>query len=504
MGKLSLTTALATCAALAALSASAHARTNQIAIFQDDAQLLTLGLDVRDQRLDEIAALGAEVVKLYIPWSRVAPGGATRPPGFDGASPASYAEAAWEPYDGLVRAATARGLRVLVAPTTPAPGWATQRREGDSGVYKPSAKEFGRFFQAAGIRYGGAYPAGSPDPLPRVSFWSIGNEPNHPNWLQPLGSARGRRAVAPHLYRELVREAVTGLRASGHARDRVLFGELLPVGHRHYGARKNVRPVEFLREMFCLDRRLRPYRARAAGRRGCRRFRRIAGVSGLAFHPYTRAGGPRVREPNRDDATIRSISRLTKVLDAATARRRLAGRRLPVYNTEFGYQSDPPDIFMTPIRRVPAYLNEAEWMSWGNPRVASWSQYLMVDDIIEQDAGGLARYRRFQTGLRFEDGRPKPGVYNAYRLPIFVRLRGSRTVEVWGAARSVPGNVVQVEQRIGRGGYRDVSGGAVRTSSRGYFRKHFRFSSASRRTFRFRVEDGDETLYSRSMRPARR
>lgn len=475
-------TSVLVCLCALALAPAAPASTGQLTIFQDDGRLLESGPDVRDAALDEIAAGGAEVVKFHLVWADIAPGGATRPEGFAGHELSSYAEGAWERFDGLIRAAQARGLRVLAAPTTPAPGWATRTRGDARGVAYPNAREFGRFVRAAATRWDGAHGHG------RVDFWTIGNEPNHPDFLQPQGSRSGR-LIAPRLYRDLVRHAVSGLRLAGHGGDTILFGELLPIGKTGVGPRQTIRPVAFLREFFCLDRRYRPYRGRAARARGCTRFRRISGVTGFGYHPYTRPGGPGVRETHPDDATIRSISRITRALDRAALRRRLAGRRMRVYNTEFGFQSNPPDTLWTPIARIPAYLNLSEWISWRNPRVASWSQYALLDD---RELSG------FQSGLRFADGSVKPGVYDAYRLPLHVRRLGSRTVEVWGGARMARrGERVRVQSRLGSGEFTDLRGGSVPVNARGYFRKRFRVSDASRRRFRILYDDRGAARASR-------
>lgn len=483
MSRLSLIPVVACLGALCA-SPAALASSTQQTIFQDDGRLLESGPDARDRALEEIRATGADVIKLHLVWANVAPGGATRPDGFRGQDSSSYSEAAWERYDGLVRAAQARGFRVLLAPTTPAPGWATPRRGDERGVYRPNAREFGRFVRAVATRYDGRHGQ------PRVDFWTIGNEPNHPGFLQPQAT-RGGRLVAPHLYRELARQAVAGLRLAGHARDTVLFGELLPIGQRP-GPRSTIRPIAFLRDFFCLDGRYRPYRGRAARSRGCLRFRRVTGVSGFGYHPYTRPGGPGVPETDADNATIRSLARVTRALDRAAARRRLARRGMRIYNTEFGFQSNPPDRFWTPIARIPAYLNESEYISYRNRRVATWSQYALVDD---SDLSG------FQSGLRFSDGSPKTGVYQAYRLPFFVRLVGSRTVEVWGGARpAARGERVQVQYRLRSRSFTNLRGGALAVNSQGYFRRRFRLARAASRTFRFAY--GGAT--SRETRAARR
>jgi hypothetical protein len=70
------------------------------------------------------------------------------------------------------------------------------------------------------------------------------------------------------------------------------------------------------------------------------------------------------------------------------------------------------------------YLNQADYMSWRDGRLRSFAQYELYD---ERDSDA------FQTGLRFEDGRAKPGL-DAYRLPVWAFKRGTYTY-VWGMVR---------------------------------------------------------------------
>src|SRR3954451_10177524 len=202
-------------ALLGALPAAASASTHQLALFQDDRQLLQRGPDVRDRTLDERRAMGVDAIKFELDWNAAAPGGKTRPAGFDGRDPAAYD---WGPYDGLVSAAQARGFRVMAALSPPAPGWATAKRGDSFGVDRPSPTWFGRFAEAAGRHFSG------------IDLWTIWNEPNHPKFLYPQATKR-RGAYAPHLYRKLVVAAVGGLRRSGHGGNTILFGELLPIGN---------------------------------------------------------------------------------------------------------------------------------------------------------------------------------------------------------------------------------------------------------------------------------
>src|SRR3954471_10703518 len=454
-------------AVLAAVPAVASASSKQVALFQDDRQLLQQGPAVRDQTLDELRSLGVDAIKFELDWNAAAPGSRTRPSGFDGRDPAAYD---WAPYDGLVSAAQARGFRVMAALSPPAPGWATARRGDSFGVDRPSPTWFGRFAEAAGRHF------------TNIDLWTIWNEPNHPRFLYPPATAH-RAAYAPHLYRNLVRAAVSGLRASGHGGDTILFGELLPIGKAKLFRKNTMKPLRFLREFFCIG----------THARACRGYKPLTGLRGFAYHPYTRPNGPRGREPSADDATIRSIGRVTHLLDRARARHRIRGGRLPVWNTEFGFQSNPPDPFQTRLSRIPGFLSESEWMFYSMRRVASFSQYTMVDTPVSR-RGDL--FGTWQGGLRFASGRIKAGVFEAYRQPFFVRLLGPGAVEVWGDARpGGAGATVQIQQRLGGRGYSNLGGPIAVGNVRGYFTKRFRISSASKRVFRF-IEAG--SLRSRS------
>src|SRR5205085_2091311 len=105
--------------------------------------------------------------------------------------------------------------------------------------------------------------------------------------------------------------------------------------------------------------------------------------------------------------------------------------RLPIYNTEYGYITDPPNHlyrFASPTTAA-YYLNWAEYLSWRDPRISSTMQFLLRDP--PSYAGG------FDTGLLFYGGTPKP-TYDAYRLPIYLPVttttRG-HSLEVWGCVR---------------------------------------------------------------------
>src|SRR3954451_10186642 len=93
-------------AALAALPTYASAKKTQLSVIQDDARVIASGADVRNATLDEMRALGADVVKISIPWRELANGGKPGNP----EDPNAYPAAKWAPYDGAIQEAAACGL----------------------------------------------------------------------------------------------------------------------------------------------------------------------------------------------------------------------------------------------------------------------------------------------------------------------------------------------------------------------------------------------------------
>jgi hypothetical protein len=254
---------------------------------------------------------------------------------------------------------------------------------------------------AIGRHYGG-----------RVATWSIWNEPNQPRFLRPQ-FANGGRPASPALYRKLYDAARQGLAAAGRGGDPTLFGELAP-----RGTGSVVAPLTFLRGMLCLD-----SRYRRSGK-GCGELP----TAGMAHHAYTTRQGPWFVPPGPNDVTIGVLQRLTRALDRA-ARAGALPARLPIWLTEFGIQSTPDDIQGVSLARQAEYQAISERIARNDPRVVSFSQYLLRDD----PPTGPDQFGGFESGLRFSDGRAKPSL-DAWRLPLAARRRGD-SVSLWGRVR---------------------------------------------------------------------
>jgi hypothetical protein len=379
------------------------------------------------------------------------------------------------------------------------PAWASQCR-GSRRLRKtcrPDLTQYKRFVQALGLRYSGEYADENQGggQLPRVSAWSVWNEPNQGGWLQPQYARVGGRlrAVSPMLYRGLVRAAIKGLRASGHGHDTILLGETAPLG-RFTGpaTSRPIPPGAFLRGVFCLDARGRALHGAAAAALDCAgAFPRLA-ATGISHHPYTRGGSrPPTAHAAANEITISSVGRLKALVRQAAARRRIP-HGLPIFYTEFGFQTNPPDrLFGVSLEQQAAYLNESDWMAFRDRGVRAVAQYELRDE------GPLAG---FQTGLRFADGRAKPS-FDAYRLPIWVtRVPGPPArVHVWGHVRPASDDALEtVEiQRAAVGSDAFTTVRTVRTTNRkGFVLTTVRGSGGSWR-LRWTPSDGGPAVVSR-------
>jgi hypothetical protein len=98
----------------------------------------------------------------------------------------------------------------------------------------------------------------------------------------------------------------------------------------------------------------------------------------------------------------------------------------PVWLTEYGYQTRPPDEFLgVPLKRQATMLSLAAMRAWRLPRVTMLIQYLYRDEV---------QLSRFQSGLVFADDRPKPSLVG-FRLPFAEMSRQGVQTVVWGQVR---------------------------------------------------------------------
>ncbi len=407
-----------------------------------------------------LKGLGVDTVHIYLHWADVAPDPhSRRRPDFDATDPAAYPASGWAPFDVIVRDLKAAGLGLDLALIPPPPAWAASTGAPDPATqpeWKPSAAEFGQFVTAVGVRYSGHYiPPGATRPLPRVDFWSIWNEPNLGTQLAPEAIDHSQVEVAPHYYRAIVDAAWSALHATGHGHDTILIGEIAPAGvSSGVGNFNNMPPLRFLRALYCVGSDYEPLRGAAATIRDCpataagsARFAAenpgLFHATGFADHPYPQGLPPNEPTPDEPDyAELATIGKLEATLDRL---QRVYGSttKFPIWSTEFGYQTNPPDIEAGTVTPTEAayYLNWSEYLTWLDPRQRSYDQYLLVDPYEDL----------FDTGLLTYAGVPKPGFY-AYRMPLYLpytSTRNEHALAVWGDVRPAP-DAARATHRIQR------------------------------------------------------
>jgi hypothetical protein len=436
----------------------------QESLFEDDVALLHDPAGT----LQELRHLGVTMVRLNVRWSFIAPDPKSFiRPHFNAADSNAYPAGAWSVYDEIVRDAQVDGIQLMFTPTAFAPLWAQGKNPKKYGAhynwefaFMPSANEYKQFVEALGKRY------------PSVHTWELYNEPNFGEDLSPQGINHSNVLYAPVMYRSLINAGWSALHATGHGDDTILIGSLAAHGahipSKHStglpGAYGETPPLEFVRELYCLDSHYRSYRRAAAKVRRCpatakasRRFRRqnpaLFNAGGFSIHPYPLGpdGGlspTQTSYHNANYAGFTQIPNLIKALDHVQ-RAYQSFTQLPVWDTEYGYITNPPnrsEHYVSPATQA-YYDNWAEYLSWKNPRILSTMQYLLYDpnpSVGTPECGGFASGLVYFQGApitsgcgSYTPGSTKPA-YDAYRLPIFMPSGGGspgKPLTVWGCVR---------------------------------------------------------------------
>ncbi|MBV9817997.1 MAG: hypothetical protein JOZ07_06550, partial [Solirubrobacterales bacterium] len=458
-------------AGLAAVPQASVAKTSQTVIIQD-------GQDLSNPNgtLAQFRALGATTVRVIVPWSSIAPKpNSTKKPSFNATDPNAYPKSNWGPYDGIVRAAQKYNLQVDFTVTGGAPVWAEGKNIPKAGTqdkffaWEPNDQDYGQFMQAVGTRYDGSFtPSGTTTPLPAVRFWVIFNEPNFGEDLGPQAIDDSRVLIAPMLYRGLIDAGWSALQKN-HRGQTILWGDFaargfyLSYGPRGRGAPQGypgnygqTRPGYFLRYLYCVGGNYRRLTGSAAKSVGCptsgsaAAFRKahpaLFSATGVGVHPYPLNGTPVNDGRVKDYATFPELGSFAGNLDRSV-RAWGSGKKFGIYDDEYGYITNPPNrqLVSNPptsgrhpylsASTAAYYINWAEYLSWRNPRIQSYMQYLLRDPGANAGA-----YAGFASGLENANGTHK-ATYDAFRLPVYMpktSIRRGSKATVWGAARPAP------------------------------------------------------------------
>ena len=177
------------------------------------------------------------------------------------------------------------------------------------------------------------------------------------------------------------------------------------------------------------------------------------------------------------------LKRLFTALDKLKARKRL---RLgsTFHLTEFGYETSPPDPASgISLALQTRYLQQAAYVAWKTKRVAGLSFYQWDDEPTKNLGSGTRRYFGWQTGLRRNNGKPKP-VLSTMPAPFVIdQAKGSRSGLLWGQVRvdALAAITIQVKQR-GAAEFSDLT--TLTTAADGTWSR--RITLTSRAQYRYR------------------
>jgi hypothetical protein len=346
--KRTLRLALALCA-VAALAAPAGLAAERMWIgFHDDPSFRWVS--DRTSRIESSAKEGASLMRLLVRWNQTVP---RRPA--DGSDPfdPSYN---FDDLDEAIRTAQRADMEVVLT-LYGTPRWANGGR--GPNVMPRRVADFGAFARAIASRYSGRF-----DGYPYVRFWTVWNEPNLQLFLTPQFDGRGR-SVAPRNYARLFAAAYAGIKA-GNRRALVAMGETSARGTDNP---KGIRPVHspgrFVEEIAKANPRLR--------------------FDAYSHHPYpfTPSLKPtqKVRWPN---VTLGSLPLLE-----ANLKKLFNRESVPIWVTEYGHETKPPDTLGISYAKQAAYLRQSIAIARSYPFVTMFVWFVYQDDPGQPWDSGL-------------------------------------------------------------------------------------------------------------------
>jgi putative glycosyl hydrolase len=346
--------------------ASASASNSMLLGLFDDA--VTLDPNVNNFPL--LRSLHVQVVRMTLTWG--GRGGVANKQPEHPADPGDPAYN-WSAYDQAIERANDAGVQLLMT-IVGTPAWANG---GQAPQYPPkSAATLRAFAYAAAQRYSGTFlDTASGRVLPRVGLWLAWNEPNNPVFLKPQFERKGKRwtMASPAAYAQICNAVYAGVHQAGGPQQ-VACGATAPRGSNSpTGPRPSIAPLTFLR---------------AAKQDGLRKF------DAWADHPYY--GSPSETPRSKPFGAAIELGNIGKLISAVT---HLYGDK-PLWITEYGYQTRPPDQFFgVSWKKQAQYLQEAFNVAKANPRIALFTWFLLKDSA---DPNG------WQSGLMTTDGKKKP------------------------------------------------------------------------------------------------
>jgi hypothetical protein len=325
-----------------------------------------------DWAFPQYRSLGVEALRVNLYWGGLTGVARKRRPA-NAVNPADPAYD-WSVYDALVERSKDEGIKVVFSILW-TPGWAARA----TNRAPRRMIDLRNFAYAAAKRYSGSFrPAPDEAPLPSVRHWLAWNEPNNPVFLKPqfIPAGRGRfKLWSPRIYAQMCNSIWSGVHLTGLASEKVACGVTSPHGNNTgTQPRASVSPLIFLR--------------------GVKRAH--AQFDAYAHHPYYQHPNesPGKPPPGPRAVTLGNINELIRELT------RLYGRK-PLWITEYGYQTNPPDrTFGVSFAKQARYLAQSFAIARANPRIDMMIWFLLKDEARIGNG--------WQSGFFTASGRRKP------------------------------------------------------------------------------------------------
>lgn len=368
---------------------------------------------------------GAKLVRISVYWPGIAPNSAPSSWQPEDPTDPNYD---WEFTDRSVTAAVQAGLTPVLL-VDGVPSWA-QRCEAPpvlpDAICDPDPAALAAFATAAARRYSGAIAG-----LPRVRYWQGLNEPNLSLFFFPQFNTVGR-PLSPALYRRLINVFYSAVKSVSPS-NLVLLGGLGPIAVPKW----TIGPMRFLQLLLCMKGTVRP-RPTHGGCHGGVHF------DILDIHPYT-TGGP-THKGGVDDVELGDLGKLQTFLRAADQAGRIKGsrRRTDLWNTEFSWDSKPPDPGGLPMKILTRWTAEALYRSW--QAGLDHFFWFSLEDSAHPDGSNYSE--TLESGLFFrsispEQDQPKQ-VLSAFRFP-FVAYPRKKGLTFWGRTPTSSGGRVSIQ-----------------------------------------------------------
>ena len=350
---------LALVALLAAPAAAVHAAPRMPIGFFDDPSFRWS--PTRAENLRQASAAGASVIHTTASWASLAP---TKP-----ANPADGNDPAYKlaDLDELVFQSGIYGLRVMID-INGTPKWANGGKAPN--VMPSRLSDLTTFAKMLATRYNGRQGHGT------VSLWSVWNEPNLQLFLTPQFA--GKKIVGPANYAKLFKAAYSGIKA-GNSLAKVAIGETSARGRDKplAGASASIAPGTFAK-----------YLAKVPGLR----------FDAWAHHPYpTSPNLPPTQKVRYPNVTLSTLPMFEKDLKT------FFHRAVPVWITEYGHETKPPDPHGVSFATQAKYAVQALNIAKNDPNVQMFIWFVFHDS-----AGNP-----WQSGLYTAGGAQKPA-YDAF------------------------------------------------------------------------------------------